>query len=377
MRILAPGSVIGIIGGGQLGRMSAMAAARLGFHTHIFSAEEDCPARDCSTQLSIGPYDDNALLTRFAQEVDVVTFEFENISVEGLELLAQHCPVHPSKRILQISQDREQEKTFLEKNNFPIAQWYTISTLEDLHQAAEKLGYPFLLKTTRLGYDGKGQFRLTHPDDLAKAFDTLAPHPLVAEKLVHFSHEVSVMVARCENGQIVCFDTTENQHMNGILDLSLAPARISPLLCKEAQNITTRLAQTLGLIGIMGVEFFVGAQDELLINEIAPRPHNSGHWTMDACTIDQFEMHIRAVAGLPLPQPIRHADAVMKNLIGPEGMKMWQSALSVSTAATYLYGKKQAHHGRKMGHINFLYPFGSLPGDFAIHDRLADIIATE
>ncbi|WP_075594970.1 5-(carboxyamino)imidazole ribonucleotide synthase [Novacetimonas hansenii] len=373
MKPLCPNAVLGIVGGGQLGRMSAIAAARLGFRAHILTTEADGPAAQVAHAVTIGAYDDHDALRRFATAVDVVTFEFENISADGLDLLSSLCPVHPSGRILRISQDRIAEKTFLRDAGIPLAPFHLIETGSDLAVAAETLGYPFILKTTRLGYDGKGQARIHTPEDLAPAFARLSPHPLVAEGMVDFACEVSVMVARNAMGEVVAFDATENRHRNGILDLSLAPARIPAGLATRARELATDIARALDLIGIMGVEMFVDRHGGLLVNEIAPRPHNSGHWTMDACPVDQFEMHVRAVTGLPLPPATRHNDAVMKNLIGPDDMALWSRIMATPGLLAHHYGKAQARPGRKMGHVNMLFPHGGLPGEFGVEDALGPL----
>lgn len=366
------GSTIGIIGGGQLGRMSAVAAARLGYHVHILSAEPDPPAQDTAQQVTVGAYDDEAVLRRFAESVDVITFEFENISAQGLDLLASLCPVHPAGVVLALSQDRIREKSFLGENEIPVAPWMSVPEPDQLADAAETLGFPFLLKTTRFGYDGKGQFRIQDAATLEALAPDL-PYPLIAEGFVDFDRELSVMVARNSRGDVQNFAVTENQHCDGILDISLAPARVPVALACEAISLTRDIACRIGLVGIMGIEMFVAADGSLLVNEIAPRPHNSGHWTMDACLIDQFEMHIRAVANLPLPDPCRHSDAVMKNLIGPEGMALCEGTLAGSGLAMHLYGKNECRPGRKMGHINALFPLGALPGPYGIDTRFAPL----
>lgn len=364
--MLSSNSTIGIVGGGQLGRMSAVAASRLGFHTHILSDIPNAPASQVASQTTIGAYDDPKTLEAFANAVDVITFEFENISAQGIDLLSSIRPVHPSGNILRISQDRILEKSFLNQHHIPTTQWIKIAQLPDGEKAGLELGYPFILKTTRLGYDGKGQAVIHNAEEFKTAFDTLKPHPLIAEKMVDFFCEVSVMVARNIHGVTQTFDVTENHHKNGILDISLAPARINPELQKQAQELAIHIAQSLDLIGIMGVELFIDRNNKVLVNEIAPRPHNSGHWTMNACPIDQFEMHIRAITGLPLPPAIRHSDAVMKNLIGPEDIALWPQILATPELIGHLYGKDIAKKGRKMGHVNIIFPYNSLPGEFGI-----------
>ncbi len=372
--MLPPGAVIGMVGGGQLGRMSAQAAARLGYLVHVFSPEQDGPAAQVAARNTVAGYDDLNALRRFAEAVDVITFEFENLPAAALELLESLRPVRPGAKILAVSQDRTLEKQFLNDAGIATAPWARVETLAELETAVETLGLPAVLKTTRLGYDGKGQAMLRAPEDLAPAFEQLSPKPLVLEGFVDFGMEISVMVARGLDGQVVTFDAVENRHKHHILDLTIAPAPLGPDLLEEARSIARVVAERLELVGLLGVEMFVTARGELVVNEIAPRPHNSGHWTMDACPCGQFEMHIRAVAGLPLPPALRHSDAVMKNLIGPDDMALWPRILATPGLIPHHYGKVEARPGRKMGHFNRLFPKGALPGEFGIEDalRLAD-----
>ncbi|KFL88541.1 Phosphoribosylaminoimidazole carboxylase ATPase subunit [Acetobacter malorum] len=370
---LAPNSVIGIVGGGQLGRMSAVAAAKLGFRAHILTQDANGPAAQVAHQVTLGAYDDHQALEAFARAVDVVTFEFENISADALDCLAQYCPVRPSGAILRISQDRLSEKTFLSEADIPLAPWMAVTDHASLHAAAEKLGFPFILKTTRNGYDGKGQARVYEASQLEDAFASLAPHPLVAEGMVDFACEISVMVVRGTDGTTRCFAPGLNSHRDGILDVTLAPAPVPEETAERAQALAVAIAEKLDLIGILGVEMFIDSTGNLLVNEIAPRPHNSGHWTMDACPTDQFDMHIRAVAGLPLPPTLRHSDAVMKNLVGPDDMALWPEILATPGHIPHLYGKAAARVGRKMGHVNILFPYGSLPGALGIQDALGPL----
>lgn len=365
-----PGAVIGIIGGGQLGRMSAQAAARLGFLVHVFSPEQDGPAAQVAARNTVAAYDDLAALRTFAEAVDVITFEFENLPASSLELLESLKPVRPGAKILAISQDRILEKQFLNDAGIATAPWAKVESLGELEAAVAKLGLPAVLKTTRLGYDGKGQAMLRTPQDLAPAFERLSPKPLVLEGFVEFGAEISVMVARGVDGTVRCFDTVENRHKHHILDLTLAPAPLGPDILEEAQTIARVVAEKLKLVGLLGVEMFVTAKGKVVVNEIAPRPHNSGHWTMDACPCGQFEMHIRAVAGLPLPPAVRHSDAVMKNLIGPDDMELWPQILATPGLIPHHYGKAEARPGRKMGHFNRLFPKGALPGELGIEDAL-------
>ncbi len=370
---LPPNATIGIVGGGQLGRMSALAAARLGYRCHILTPEPDSPAAQVSAGVTLGDYEDPDTLRAFAQAVDVISFEFENVSAAGLDLLASLRPVHPSPSILRISQDRIAEKSFVNACAIPTAPWRPVHTRADLAAAAAALGYPCVLKTTRLGYDGKGQALLRGPEALDDAWATLAPKPLILEGFVDFAAELSVIVARGATGHTVAFDAVENRHRHHILDLTLAPAPVDPALRDQAAAMARTLADKLDLTGLLAVELFVGANREVLVNELAPRPHNSGHWTIDACPASQFELHIRAIAGLPLPQATRHSDAVMKNLVGPEDLALWPQILATQGLIPHLYGKAEAREGRKMGHVTRLFPKDALPGAFGIAAALGPL----
>lgn len=363
---LAPNATIGIVGGGQLGRMSAMAAARLGYRCHVLTPEPDSPAAQVSAAVTVAEYEDTGALRRFAEAVDVVTFEFENVSAEGLELLASIRPVRPSPHVLRISQDRLAEKGFLNESGVATAPWAPVGSLAELHEAAAKLGLPAVLKTTRLGYDGKGQAMLRQEADLEAGWERLHPRPLVLEGWVNFACEISVVVARSPDGSVSAFDVAENRHREHILDLTLAPARIPEDTAAQARAIACRIAEALSLEGLLAVELFVDRTGRVLANEIAPRPHNSGHWTIDACPASQFEMHVRAVAGLPLPPATRHSDAAMRNLIGPDGSALWPHALAAPGLIPHLYGKREARDGRKMGHVTRLFPRGALPGELGV-----------
>ena len=375
--MVPPGGTIGIVGGGQLGRMSAIAAARLGYRAHILTEEADGPAAQVSAGITLGGYDDPAALRTFAAAVDVVTFEFENVSAEGLDLLAGLRPVHPSPRILGISQDRVAEKTFLNAHGAATAGWAPVEDMASLDAAIGRLGLPAILKTSRLGYDGRGQARVTTKAEAEAAFARLEPKPLVLEAMVDFACEISVVVARGAGGEITNFDPVENQHAQGILDLTFAPARIPEETADRAAALGRQVAEALDLVGLLAVEMFVDRDGTLRVNEIAPRPHNSGHWTIDACPASQFEMHIRAVAGLPLPPATRHSDAVMKNLIGPDDMALWPEILASPGLIPHLYGKAEARAGRKMGHVTRLFPRGSLPGPFGIAAALGRLASSE
>ncbi len=368
---LPPNATIGIVGGGQLGRMSAMAAARLGYQVHILTPETDSPAAQVAAGVTIGSYDDPDALRAFAAASDVITFEFENVSAAGLDLLASLRPVHPAPAILRLSQERVTEKSFINGAGGPTGAWTPVNSEAELERSIALLGLPAVLKTTRLGYDGRGQAVLRSMEEARAAYARLAPAPFILEAFVDFACEISVIVARGQNGTIVAFDAVENRHRNHILDLTLAPAQISPDLASRAAGIATDLAHCMGLVGVLAVEMFVGRDGELLVNELAPRPHNSGHWTIDACPVSQFEMHMRAVAGLPLPPAVRHSDAVMKNLVGPGDVALWPRIVETPGLIPHLYGKAEARPGRKMGHVTRLFPRGALPGAFGVEAALA------
>jgi 5-(carboxyamino)imidazole ribonucleotide synthase len=370
---LPPGSSIGIIGGGQLGRMSAMAAARLGYRVHIFSPEADSSAGRVAAAETVAPYDDLAALEEFAAQVDAVTFEFENVSAAALTLLEARRPVRPSARVLAISQDRLLEKRFLNAAGVATAPWAAIETEAGLAEAAAKVGFPAVLKTTRLGYDGRGQVRVENAAGLAEAFAKLAPKPLILEGFVDFTCELSAIIARGADGTVQNFDAVENRHHHHILHATFAPARVVPEIAQEAERAAQKIAEALDLVGLLAVEFFLAADGRLLANEIAPRPHNSGHWTIEACIESQFALHIRAVAGLPLPDPARHADAAMRNLIGPDDMALWPALVATPGIAAHHYGKAEARPGRKMGHVTRLFPKGGLPGDAGVRAAMAPL----
>ena len=357
---LPPGSVIGILGGGQLGRMSALAAARLGYACHVYAPEEDSPGMMVAAHRTVAAYEDREALARFAASVAVVTFEFENVPAAALEALAGLVPCRPGLAALATCQDRVAEKAFLGRIGVPVAPWRAIGSEAELRAAVAELGLPAVLKTTRLGYDGRGQAVLRTPEDIAPAYERLAPKPLVLEAFVPFAAEISAIAARAEDGTVAVFDPAENRHAHHILDLSFAPARVPEAVAAAARSHVAKVAEGLELVGLVALEMFLLPDGSLLGNEIAPRPHNSGHWTMDACAASQFEQHIRAVAGLPLAAPERHHDAVMKNLIGPEGMDAWPRLVATRGVVPHLYGKAEARKGPKMGHATRLLPTGSL-----------------
>ncbi|WP_204251041.1 5-(carboxyamino)imidazole ribonucleotide synthase [Elioraea rosea] len=367
---LRPGATIGMMGGGQLGRMAAVAAARLGYRVHVFTPEADSPAAQVSAAATVAEWSDSEALGRFAASVDVVTFEFENVPGDALDLLAARVPVAPSPRVLRVSQDRIAEKTFLAEAGVATGPWAPVTAQAQAAAAIAAVGLPCVLKTTRLGYDGKGQATLRRADELAPALGKLAGQdgsfrPLVAEAFIDFACEVSVIVARDRAGTIAAYDTVENRHRNHILDLTIAPARVASAVAEAAQSAARRVAEAIGLVGLLCIEFFVTQDGRVLANEIAPRPHNSGHWTIEACAVSQFEQQVRAVAGLPLGDPSRHSDAVMKNLIGDE-IGAVPALLATPGLVPHHYGKAEARPGRKMGHVTRLFPRGGLPDETGI-----------
>lgn len=358
---LPAGARIGILGGGQLGRMSAMAAARLGYRVHVFAPEADGPAMQVAAARSVAPYEDAEALAAFAAAVDVVTFEFENVPAAALAVLAGRITCRPGVEVLATCQDRLAEKAFLQRVGVPVAPFAAVAEEADLPAALAAVGLPAVLKTTRLGYDGRGQAVVRSADEAKVALRRLAPAPFILEAFVPFAAEVSALVARGADGRSVTYAVTENRHRQHILDLSLAPARIPPEVAEAARRHALAVAEGLGLVGVAAVEFFLLPDGRLLGNEIAPRPHNSFHWTIEACRLSQFEAHIRAVAGLPLFDPGRHHDAAMRNLIGPEGMARLPALLADPEWSVHLYGKAEARPGRKMGHATRLWPKGALP----------------
>lgn len=351
---LAPGSVIGILGGGQLGRMLSVAAARLGYRCHIFEPGENPPAGHVAERITSAGYDDSAALSDFAEHVDVITYEFENIPTAALDLLEARVPVRPRREALRVSQDRLTEKTFLNDLGLRTAPFADIADTDDLRAALDRIGTPALLKTRRFGYDGKGQVRIGPGDDPAAALAGMEGAPAILEGFVPFSHEISVIAARGMSGEIACFDPGENVHEGGILRRTTVPARLSAAQRSDAVLIASRILGALNYVGVLGVELFVTAQG-LLVNEIAPRVHNSGHWTQQGCAVDQFEQHIRAIAGWPLGDGRRHADVVMENLIGDDIARVPELARQ-SHVALHLYGKAETRPGRKMGHVNRVAP---------------------
>jgi 5-(carboxyamino)imidazole ribonucleotide synthase len=356
MTALPPGSTIGILGGGQLGRMLSLAAARLGLKCHVYS---DVPggACDVAAASTIGAFEDVEKVRAFAQGVAVVTYEFENVPLAAAAAAEAVAPVRPGPKALAVAQDRLEEKTFISALGIPVAPFAPVHDDASLDAALRTIGGTGILKTRRLGYDGKGQVRIRSAAELVPAFEALKRAPCVLEGFVPFAYEVSVLVVRALSGEVRFYDVPLNTHKNGILDTSTVPSPLPEAHADRAREIAGAIATALGYVGVLGVEMFYlpDASEPLVVNEIAPRVHNSGHWTMDACLVSQFENHIRAVAGWPLGPTDRHSDVVMTNLIGAD-VDQWPALAAEPNAALHLYGKPEARPGRKMGHVNRLKP---------------------
>ncbi len=346
---LPQGAVIGILGGGQLGRMLALAAARLGLRCHIYDPTPGCPAAQVSDLATHAAFDDVDALRDFAKQVDVVTYEFENIPTASLDAIEAIAPIRPGRTALATSQDRLTEKAFLNGCGLKTAPFAQVDDLDGLNAAITRIGTPAILKTRRLGYDGKGQARLSDPADAENVLDAMHGAPAILEGFVPFSHEVSVIAARDPGGSVAAFDPGENVHQDGILRTTTVPARLTAAQRTDAVLIAANILNTLDYIGVIGVELFV-TENGLIVNEFAPRVHNSGHWTQNGCVIDQFEQHIRAIAGWPLGDGKRHSNVEMTNLIG-DGIAAIPK-LAGENAGLHLYGKAEARPGRKMGHVN-------------------------
>lgn len=347
---LSSGATIGILGGGQLGRMLSVAASRLGFKTHIFEPSANPPAGQVADQVTTAGYDDIDALHAFAASVDVITYEFENIPTAALDALEAAKPIRPNREALRVSQDRLVEKAFLRDLGLTTAPFAAVTDAASLDAAIAEVGTPGILKTCRFGYDGKGQARIMEPSDAAEALDAMRGADAVLEGFVNFTHEVSVIAARSVDGQVSCYDPGENVHRDGILDTTTVPARLGPSRRMDAVLIAGKILNALDYVGVMGVELFVTPQ-ALVVNEIAPRVHNSGHWTQNGCAVDQFEQHIRAVVGWPLGDGQRHSDVVMENLIGADVDRL-PALTKEPDCAIHMYGKAEAKPGRKMGHVN-------------------------
>ncbi len=351
---IPPGSTIGILGAGQLGRMTALAAAELGYRTVVLTPEEDAPASHVSALTIHADYTDEAALAHLARVADVVTLEFENVPAEAVSFLESlGKPVRPGSRVLAVAQDRVAEKDFARSIGGGTAPYEKVDTLKALIPALERIGRPSVLKTRRMGYDGKGQRIIAHRDNPVEAWDAIGGKPAILEGFVKFNREISVIVARGLDGAVRAYVPVENRHREHILAETIAPAPISRELAKQAESLAARLATQLDLVGLLAVEMFVTDDGRILVNELAPRPHNSGHWTIDACAVSQFEQHVRTVCGLPVGPVFAHSDAEMINLIGPDVLSSDQY-LSQKNACLHLYGKQDVREGRKMGHVTFL-----------------------
>jgi 5-(carboxyamino)imidazole ribonucleotide synthase len=352
-----PGSAIGVLGSGQLGRMFAIAARRMGYRVHTFSPDEDTPTGQVADLEVTAPYEDLDAVCRFASEVSVVTFEFENVPAATAEAAARCAPVRPAGHVLHTTQHRLREKTFLRQAGLPLTPFRRVNSVHELSLAASELGYPVILKTADFGYDGKGQFRLSGPAELGEAWDAVGQTEAVLEALIDFDREISVVAARSLTGEIVYYGPIENHHVNGILDTSICPARIPAPVAKQASEIARTVLEKLEVVGVLCVEFFVAKDGRLLINELAPRPHNSGHLTFDANLTSQFEQQLRAVCLLPLGDVTQWAPAAMVNLLGDiwsDGEPDWVAAVAQSDVKLHLYGKLTPRPGRKMGHLTAL-----------------------
>jgi 5-(carboxyamino)imidazole ribonucleotide synthase len=354
-------ATIGILGGGQLGRMLALAAARLGFKCHVFAPSPDSPAFDVVHRVTCADYTDTGALDRFANDVDVVTYEFENVPAETATFLAARTPVLPDPQVLATTQDRLTEKTFVAAQGLRTARVAPVSSPAELAGALAIIGRPAVLKTRRFGYDGKGQVTIRNGADPEAAWREIGAQPAILEAFVPFEREISVIAARAPGGQVECFDVTENEHRDHILKVSRVPASLTDAAAGEAMRIARTIADAFDYVGVLAVEMFVvadGSGHSVLVNEIAPRVHNSGHWTIDGATVSQFEQHVRAVAGWPLARPLRHGRVEMINLIGAE-VEDYAKWLTVPGACLHLYGKTGASPGRKMGHVTRLLPDGA------------------
>ena len=356
--VLQPGATIGILGGGQLGRMLALAAAQLGFHCHAYAEDADSPAFDVVQKWICAPYDDRAQLAAFADSVDLITYEFENVPAETADFLAARRAVLPDPAVLARTQDRLIEKSFIADLGIATAPFAAVGSASELAAAADAIGLPAVLKTRRLGYDGKGQAMIAAGEDPLRGWDAVGRGPAILEGFVPFEREISVVIARGRDGRLQDFDVAENEHRDHILKFSRVPAAITAEVAARAHDIAARIANAFQYIGVLAVEMFVvrdGTETAVLVNEIAPRVHNSGHWTLDGCSVSQFEQHIRAVAGWPLATPTRWGDVEMINLIGGE-VDDYARWLGVSGASVHLYGKDVARPGRKMGHVTRVSP---------------------
>ena len=356
-KALLPGATIGVMGGGQLGRMFAVAARRMGYRVHTFSPEENGPAAQFSDRATVANYEDEAAVTDFARGIDVLTFEFENIPAATIEWASREQLVRPRGEVLLIAQNRLREKEFLARGGFPVAPFRQVNSTADLTNALETVGRPAILKDAAFGYDGKGQQRIDAGTDLAAIWSAREDTECVLERVIDFEKEISVIVARGPDGETAVFPVCDNIHRHHILDVTLAPARVAKDVAETARELACEVARSLDLVGLLAVEMFLERDGRLIINELAPRPHNSGHWTIEGCATSQFEQHVRAVCGLPLGRTDSLRPAAMVNLLGDvwsEGEPNWAAALAEPNVHLHLYGKHEPRPRRKMGHLTAL-----------------------
>jgi 5-(carboxyamino)imidazole ribonucleotide synthase len=373
-KIINPGSTIGVLGGGQLGRMFAIAARRMGYRVHTLCPDFDTPTAQVADVEVNAPYDDLDAVRAFARNVSVVTFEFENVPAATAAAAAECAPVRPAGSVLHVAQQRLREKSFLSEAGLPVPPFVPVRSLDDLHEGVARIGCPAVLKTAAFGYDGKGQSKIASPADAEAAFDAIARQDAILESFVDFDREVSVVAARGLDGSFVHYGVIANSHWNHILDVSVAPARVSPGIARDAVDIARTVLERLDVVGVLCVEFFLARDGRLLVNELAPRPHNSGHLTFDACVTSQFEQQLRAVCGLPLGSPELLRPAAMANLLGDlwsEGEPDWAAASAFPDVKLHLYGKLEPRPGRKMGHLTATAPTPELAADLVVAARRA------
>ena len=356
-QVIPAGKTIGVLGGGQLGRMLAQAAVRMGYRMHVFEPQARCPAGAVAHKEVNAVYENIAALSAFARECNVVTYEFENVPSGPLRAIEDLTRLYPHWSVLETAQNRSREKNWLRRNGFPHARFAEVPAAGDLAAGIREVGVPCVVKTADFGYDGKGQLKVMTEADVPAALKRFAGHPVVIEQFVDFSCEVSAVVARSAAGEMEVFPVAENIHTNHILDFSIVPARVAPAVLVRAESMAKDIAARIGLVGVMGVEMFVARDGEVLVNELAPRTHNSGHYTMDACTVSQFEQQVRAICGLPLVKPELKSPVVMVNILGDawaKGEPDWPALQARPGTHLHLYGKAEARPGRKMGHFNVL-----------------------
>lgn len=354
MQTILPGKTIGVLGGGQLGRMLAQAATRLGYRVHVYEPQLDCPAGAVAHREVNAPYEDTAALTAFAKECDVVTYEFENVPSAPLKAIEPFTQLRPHWSVLETAQNRSREKRWLRDNKFPHAKFAEVAANGDVPSGIREVGVPCVVKTADFGYDGKGQLKVMGEADIPAAGRKFAGQPVVIEQFVDFACEVSAVVARSPNAAVRVFPVAENIHTNHILDFSIVPARVAPAVTATTEKLARLIAEKINLVGVMGVEFFVTKTGEVLVNELAPRTHNSGHWTLDACMTSQFEQQVRAICGLPLGAVTLLSPVVMVNILGDawaKGEPRWDALLAQPNVRLHLYGKAEPRPGRKMGHF--------------------------